>query len=398
MKFFSKLFGKRDSEKSQDVQNNAPAWRSADGKIACPGKPKNNAGGMPHSNDAGEMPHGGASANSLGEANAVPNEGGCRIACDEGCPLHCLQLASERINAKNYTEAERLLQRAVALEPELSQAWALMGNCRRAVRDSNGAYEYYKKAYDLGLHSEVVIYGLYEACLRTFRLLEMMKYCEEYAAFDEAKSFKMRLKCFEFRRMTAPDISKNTPYGGAQQLPPHLIEVMKLLHDQGQKLELTTRQIHTAGITDIENGTYEVLRRISEYYPTVNLRAEANLKIYAMTAFYAGMAAVHIWGSDHRLVQKVGIANAIFSLESVNKIDQWVLGKIFRKPDYIKPLILHPIRGKVNELAITALHYLIYYYYDRSTPVTKIDPIVNDGMIAMYLFGMQCQMQRCGIF
>ncbi len=103
MNYFSKFFGKRDSEKSQYVQNNAPAWRSADGKIACPGKPKNNADEMQHSNNADGMPHGDAIANSLGEANAVPNEGGCLIACNEDCPLHCLQLASERINAKNYT-------------------------------------------------------------------------------------------------------------------------------------------------------------------------------------------------------------------------------------------------------------------------------------------------------
>lgn len=389
MGFFKKLFGKKEPEKivyagkgatnNSNNRNNTsrPVWRMADGTIDCPGDT-------------------------------------CPKTCDETCPIYCQTLAVPHFHNQNLKEVERLLRKAISLEPELSDSWSTLGTCRGIAGDNEEAYRCFKKAYDLGRRNQHVLDGLLVSCQHTKRPDEGLKYCAEYEKYDKAKSDRVR-KVFQ-KMKTEPPKTPNPPrtpnkeestnqkkddsddyaffaaaanaVWDSDELIELIYHIVDLLRIKGRSTKFYNRPVKgNPRIPELlcENPTVvgELCRELSS-----NGMGESHLMVAG--AFYVGHTAVTLWHLDWDKMKAVGVETMLTNPIVINRIVEFVNDLVNADSER------HEMSAELHKLAHEALEMARQQFSYLPEDKAEVLTVVT-AMMAMNIFGMQHHMHDLGM-
>lgn len=370
MGFFSKLFGKKEPEKiiylsrknaasTNSGNTSRPVWRMADGTIDCPG-------------DA------------------------CPKTCDETCPIYCQTLAVPHFRNRNVAEVERLLRKAIALEPELSDAWSTLGTCRGASGDNEEAYRCFKKAYDLGRRNEHVLDGLLVSCQHTNRPDEGLKYCAEYEKFDKEKSTRL----FNvFLKMKGKDES---PFAQAEEhfkIPATMVWETPEIWNEIHKMVVFIREVavNSPGYNHPISG-FPILFAIYHNLPEIIYTQLARFAVIDIEksewmvagAFYAGYIGVQFWNENQEYVETHGMAEVLSNPGVINRTSE------FTHDLHNENSPRHKMSLELESLANLALNITRDRFPEAQEPQKEVLSIVM-AMYVLALFGMQLKMAELGM-
>lgn len=371
MGFFKKLFGKKEPEKivyaGKGATNNSnnrcntsrPVWRMADGTIDCPGDT-------------------------------------CPKTCDETCPIYCQTLAVPHFHNQNLKEVERLIRKAIALEPELSDSWSTLGTCRGIAGDNEEAYRCFKKAYDLGRRNQHVLDGLLVSCQHTKRPDEGLKYCAEYEKFDKAKSQSL----FNvFLEMKGKDESPFAEAERSFKAPAEAVWQNAQLREEIRNMVMFIRQIanKTAWYGQPVSG-WSILPAIYDVLPEIIYTQLARFAVIDIEksewmvagAFYAGHIGVQVWHADKEYVKTHGMAEVLSRPGFINRTSE------FTHDLHDKNSQRHMMSLELESLSNFALNIAKDRFPNVPEPQKEVLSVVT-AMYVMAIFGMQMNMHELGI-
>lgn len=103
----------------------------------------------------------------------------CPQECDMECPIYVQTIALECLMSDNVTEATKLLQKAVEIEPTFADAWNNLAACYGQMGYHQKAFDAYLKAYEL-LGKPKPLYGMAVAMKNLGQLAQATQYAKLY--------------------------------------------------------------------------------------------------------------------------------------------------------------------------------------------------------------------------
>lgn len=75
----------------------------------------------------------------------------CKKECTTECPIYLQTLALRKLMINDFWEAEKLLKKAVEIEPSFADAWNNLGSCYGQMGNHQKAYDAYEKSFNLSI-------------------------------------------------------------------------------------------------------------------------------------------------------------------------------------------------------------------------------------------------------
>ena len=104
----------------------------------------------------------------------------CPETCSMSCPIYVQTIALEHLIKNNFSEAARLLRKAVEIEPTFADAWNNLAACCGQMGDHQGAYDAYEKSFNL-LAKPNPLYGMAVASKNLRNYIRARDYATSYA-------------------------------------------------------------------------------------------------------------------------------------------------------------------------------------------------------------------------
>lgn len=103
----------------------------------------------------------------------------CPQECDMECPIYVQTIALECLMSDNVTEAAKLLQKAVEIEPTFADAWNNLASCYGQMGKHQQAFDCYLKSYEL-LAKPKPLYGMAVAMKNLGQFGQATQYAKLY--------------------------------------------------------------------------------------------------------------------------------------------------------------------------------------------------------------------------